>query len=238
MAETGLHIEQIKLNHYKNYDFSAFEFCSRLNLIVGNNGKGKTNLLDAIYYSCLTKSYHTSSDQLVLNFDRDYFRIETLFSLNTDNQLLEVKYIKQDKKEIKLNKARVEKLSSFIGMFPCVIITPDDNQLILGSSEVRRKFLDSSIAQYSTDYLANLLLYNKLLTQRNALLKSFYENRSFDQHLLDVYNEKLIPCGIFIFEQRKRFLEKFIEVFKTVYHQIFEGNETVSITYISELLSQ
>ena len=229
-------IEQIKLTNYKNYTFKAFSFCEKLNFIVGNNGTGKTNLLDAIYYSCFTKSYLTSSDLMVVNFDNDFFRIETHFLFSNDNQLLEIKYLKQEKKEVFLNKAKVEKQAEFIGKFPCVIITPDDNQLILGGSEVRRKFIDGTLSQFSSKYLYNLITYNKLLVQRNALLKSFFDNRTFDKTLLEVYNEKLIECGNLIFEYRKSFLIRFLPIFNRIYHQIFDGNESIQITYDSCLL--
>ncbi len=238
MSGDSFHIQQIKLTNFKNYSFKTVDFSPKLNFIVGNNGIGKTNLLDAIYYSCLTKSYLSSSDLMVPNFSDQFFRIETHFVLNDDNQLLEVKYLKQEKKEVLLDKVKVEKQAAFIGRFPCVIITPDDNQLILGASELRRKFMDATLCQFSSAYLANLLLYNKILAQRNALLKSFFENRSFDRQLLDVYDEKLIGAGQLVFEQRKSFLAQFIPVFKEVYRQIFDGKEEISITYDSDLLNK
>ena len=237
MLRNSFHIQQIKLTNYKNYAFSAFDFCNKLNFIVGNNGIGKTNLLDAIYYSCFTKSYLTSSDLMVTNFNGDFFRIETHFSLDDDNQLLEVKYPKQEKKEVFINKAKIDKQADFIGKFPCVIITPDDNQLILGGSEIRRKFIDGTLSQFSSEYLHKLITYNKILVQRNALLKSFYEQRTFDKTLLEAYNERLIECGNFIYKQRIDFLTKFIPVFKQVYEQIFDGNESISVTYDSCLLN-
>ena len=230
-------IEQIKLTNYKNYAFRTFDFCEKLNFIVGNNGIGKTNLLDSIYYSCFTKSYFTSSDLMVVNFENNFLRIETHFSINNDNQLLEIKYLKQGKKEVFVNKAKIEKQTEFIGKFPCVIITPDDNQLILGGSEMRRKFIDATLSQFSKEYFHNLVTYNKILAQRNALLKSFYENRTFDKTLLEVYNERLIECGNIIFKHRKSFLDQFVPLFNHYYHKIFDGNEIISITYDSCLLN-
>ena len=238
MSGNPFYIQQIKLTNYKNYGFKSIDFAEKLNFIVGNNGIGKTNLLDAIYYSCLTKSYLSSSDLMVPNFTDSFFRIETNFCLNNDNQLLEIKYLKQEKKEVFVNKAKIEKQAAFIGKFPCVIITPDDNQLILGASELRRKFMDATLCQFSAEYMSSLIVYNKILTQRNALLKSFYENRSFDKNLLEVYNEKLISAGKLIFEYRKTFLAKFIPIFKSIYKQIFDGTEEISIIYDSDLLTK
>ncbi|HRB69094.1 MAG TPA: AAA family ATPase, partial [Chitinophagales bacterium] len=188
MVISDFRIAQLVLTNYKNYTFQRFEFGTKLNFIVGNNGTGKTSLLDAIYYTCFTKSYLSSSDILNVRFTTEFFRIETHLDVNNTPHLVEVKYSKNEKKEILLDKSKLEKLADYIGKFPCVIITPDDSQLILGSSELRRKFLDASLSQYSSEYFQQLLLYNKILAQRNALLKSFYENRFFDKNLLDVYN--------------------------------------------------
>ena len=237
MAAHSFLVRQIKLTNYKNYTFQALDFGDKLNFVVGKNGVGKTSLLDAVYYSCFTKSYLTSSDLMVANLETDFFRIESNFLLNNGNQLVEIKYLKQEKKEIFVNKAKIEKQAEFIGKFPCVIITPDDNQLILGASELRRKFMDATLSQFSGEYLTNLIVYNKILAQRNALLKSFYENRNFDKTLLEIYNEQLIKCGKLVFDYRRDFLDKFIPVFKNAYQQIFEGNEEVSISYQSDLLN-
>lgn len=237
MLTTDFHIALLKLTNFKGYTYSAFEFAEKLNFIVGNNGIGKTNLLDAVYYSCLTKSY-LSADGMVPNFENNFFRIESIISFNADNQLIEIKYIKQEKKDIFVNKSKVEKQSAYIGKFPCVIITPDDNQLILGGSELRRKFIDATLCQLSEEYLTNLMHYNKILAQRNALLKSFYERNSFDKNLLEVYNQKLFTCGQYIFNQRKLFLEKFIPLVKDIYSKIFEGQEHINIIYDSCLLEK
>ncbi|MDB5228951.1 MAG: replication and repair protein recF [Bacteroidota bacterium] len=236
MPETPFYIHNIKLTNFKNFGFISLDFSENLNFITGNNGIGKTSLLDAVYYTCFTKSYLTSSDLLVPNFKDDFFRIESNIVLNTENQSIEIKYLKQEKKEVLVNKVRIDKQAEFIGKYPCVIIIPDDNQLILGGSEVRRKFIDSTLSQLSREYFTNLVIYNKILAQRNALLKSFYENRSFNKDLLDIYTQKLLECGKIIFNYRKQYLQKFVPIFQTIYQQIFKGNESISITYESELL--
>ncbi len=237
MSGAVFHITQLKLTNFKNYSFAAFEFAEKLNFIVGDNGIGKTNLLDAVYYSCLTKSY-LSPDLIVPNFENNYFRLESNILLNNDNQLVEIKYLKQEKKEVLVNKVKIEKQAEFIGKFPCVIITPDDNQLILGGSELRRKFMDASICQFSTEYLTQLVTYNKILIQRNALLKSFYEQKNFNKQLLEVYNQRLVSSGQFIYDTRKSFLEKFIPIVKNIYKKIFDGQEQINITYDSCLLDK
>lgn len=228
-------LRRIVLTHFKNYGSRAFDCSPGITFILGNNGLGKTNLLDAIYYSCFTKSYLSSSDLSVPGHGSGFFRIESHFSIGQDPYLVEIKYLKNEKKEVLLNGNKVEKLVDFIGKFPCVIIVPDDNQLILGGSEMRRKFLDATLSQLYPEYLSDLVIYNKVLAQRNALLRSFYENRSFDAALLETYDERLIRHGMPIHGQRKAFVEKLLPLFSGYYRQLFDGNEAVSITYDSAL---
>ncbi|MFN8284089.1 MAG: DNA replication and repair protein RecF [Chitinophagales bacterium] len=232
---THFFIQNIKLNNYKNYIFNDLSFSEKLNFIVGKNGLGKTNLLDSIYYTCFTKSY-VSNDALAFRFENDFFRIIAVAVKDGENQQIEIKNSKITKKEIFINSVKQEKQAEYIGKFPAVIITPDDNELITGSSENRRRFIDSTISQYSFEYLTQLMTYNKLLAQRNALLKSFAENRNFNELLLSSYTEKMIPIGNFIFEQRKQFLEIFNPVFLQTYNTIFEGNEQIQLNYESDLL--
>lgn len=236
MAIQLFQIQELKLTNYKNYAFFPFVFDTKLNFIIGKNGVGKTSLLDAIYYVSFSKSYLSSSDLWVIQYDKDFFRIEARINIGADNQLIEVKYQKQIKKEYFINKAKLEKQAHLIGKFPAVIITPDDNQLILGASELRRKFIDATLSQFSSEYLDNLLLYNKVLLQRNALLKSFYENRNFNKELLSIYNQQLIVSGTKVFHYRKDFIAKFIPIFSKIYSEIFDGNELVNIKYESDLL--
>jgi DNA replication and repair protein RecF len=235
MSLQPFRLELIKLTNFKNYGYGEFDFSPKLNFIVGNNGLGKTNLLDAIYYSCLTKSYLTSSDVLAANFSADFFRIESHFTLGHERQLVEIKYLKNERKEVWLNHGKMERQSDFIGRFPVVIITPDDNQLILGGSELRRKFMDATLCQFSGEYFINLITYNKVLSQRNALLKSFYENRTFDANLLEVYNKTLIHSGVIIHHWRKNFIAQLNPLFNLIYTQIFDGNETAAIVFESDV---
>lgn len=235
MAVKSLKIREITLTNFKNYQFHAFSFDEQLNCLVGKNGTGKTNLLDSIYYSCFTKSYTSSSDSYVTHLDSDFFRLESDISLDSENHKVEIKNQKQSKKEIWLDKSKLEKRTTYIGKFPCVIITPDDNQLLLAGSDIRRKFMDATIAQSSSAYLQQLMEYNRILLQRNAVLKSFYESRAFNKSLLLVYNEQLVQFGNSLFEDRKSFIEQFMPIFKEIYKQIFDGNELIDIRYSSDL---
>ncbi len=203
-------------------------------MIVGKNGLGKTNLLDAIYYTCFTKSY-VSNEAFTFHFENDFFRMMASVRVQDENHQIEIKNSKLTKKEIFINKVKQDKQAAYIGKFPAVIVTPDDSELISGSSELRRKFIDATISQYSYTYLVNLITYNKLLAQRNALLKSFAENRNYNEVLLDAYSEKMIPLANAIFEERKQFLVSFNPVFLQTYRSIFDGNELIKLDYESDL---
>lgn len=205
--------------------------------ICGNNGVGKTNLLDAIYYLCFTKSYFTRSDQQNICKGSTGFRIEGLFHKDETGPLKAVCILRETgKKEFSLNDELYEKFSHHIGKFPCVIIAPDDVQIITGGSEERRRFLDALLSQLDPGYLQNLIEYNKILQQRNSFLKSLTDNRIQDKSLLDIYNGQLIRPGTYVFEQRKSFLTHLLPLVKEFYSQIAGITEPVELTFESRLL--
>ncbi len=161
------------------------------------NGKGKTNLLDAIHYLCFTKSYFSKTDALNVQFGADGFRIEANLAQNNSAELknntkLVLIFRGTGKKEIMMNDISYEKFSSHIGKFPCVMIAPDDIELIIGASEERRKFIDTVISQMDAEYLQHLITYTKVLQQRNSLLKQFAENGNINNSLLEVLDDQLL----------------------------------------------
>lgn len=231
-----LKVKHITLNHFKNYTTQSFDVAANFIGIVGNNGKGKTNLIDAIYYSCIGKSYFTAHDALNFKFDSDFFRIATHFSIGSLEKHIVIKNAKQSKKEFIIDDIVVEKQSELVGQFPIVFIAPDDVQLILAGSEQRRKFFDASYCQTDLNYLRLLLQYNKLLQNRNALLKQFALNKKQNLSLLATYDERLAPLADKIFEYRQHHAPNFKEAVNEIYHAIFNGNEDINITYDSALL--
>jgi DNA replication and repair protein RecF len=237
-----LHLNKIILTQFKNYPSSVFEFKQRVTGICGFNGKGKTNLLDAIYYLCFTKSYFSKSDLLNVQFDADGFRLEG----NLTQTLSKGEGLKEDfnvvsifrgagKKEVLVNDVAYEKFSSHIGKFPCVMVAPDDIEMITGGSEQRRRFIDTVLSQMDANYLQQLILYNKVLLQRNSLLKSFADLKNRDMQLLQVLDSQLVQPGNEIYKKRKQFLEKLIPLAKDFYHQIADNNETIDLNYESQL---
>ena len=215
-----LHLNDISLVQFKNYDRNAFQFSERIVGICGNNGVGKTNLLDAIYYLCFTKSYFTKSDQQNVHKGSSGFRIEGHFEKEGTPAEIVCIFRENGKKEFLADSEPYEKFSLHIGHFPCVIIAPDDVQIITGGSEERRRFLDALLSQLDPVYLQSLIEYNKVLQQRNGFLRSLTDRRPADMELLDVYDTPLARPGAWLFEQRRSFLERLLPLVKQHYLEI------------------
>jgi DNA replication and repair protein RecF len=231
-----LRIKNISPFQFKNYKQASFSFTERIIGICGSNGIGKTNLLDAIYYLCFTKSYFSKSDQLNVNNGSAGFRIEGKFELDGKEQQVVCILRETGKKEFSVNEELYEKFSAHIGKFPCVIITPDDVQIIMDGSEERRRFIDTLLCQLDEKYLQQLINYNKILQQRNSLLKSLAENKNRNNNLLEVYDEQLIKPGDYIFYHRKKFLKNLLPLIKKLYTEIAGREEPIELIYNSQLL--
>jgi DNA replication and repair protein RecF len=228
-------INKISLTQFKNYQLTNFYFTERVIGICGLNGKGKTNLLDAIYYCCFTKSYFTKIDGLNAQFDTDGFRIEAGIKKAEKTDEIVCIFRGAGKKEILLNGTAYSKLSEHIGKFPAAMIAPDDVSLITDGSEERRRFMDTVLSQMDATYLQQLVIYNRVLLQRNSMLKSFAEQGKTDWKLLEVLDEQLIKPGEFIFAKRKIFTEALIPLVQKFYHRIADNNETITLQYDSRL---
>ena len=230
-----MHIEEISILNYKNINEARFGFSPKLNCFIGNNGAGKTNLLDAIYYLSFCKSFFNSIDQLNINHNESFFMLNGNYKRLDSDEVIAVGLKKGQKKQVKRNSKIYKKLVEHIGLLPLVMITPSDVNLILGGSDERRKFMDGVISQYNQNYLNDLLKYNRALLQRNNLLKQFASQRYFDAELLSVWDIQLVEYGNRIHEQRTKFVEKLIPVFQHYYSFISQGNEKVSLVHQSSL---
>jgi DNA replication and repair protein RecF len=228
-------LKNLSLINYKNFESQDFEFDTKINCIVGSNGIGKTNVLDAIYHLSLGKSYFNPVATQNIRHGQDFFVIDGTFDHKERNEKIVCSFKKGAKKMIKRNGKAYDRLSDHVGVLPVVIISPADRDLIIEGSETRRKFIDGVISQSDKHYLQNLIKYNKVLSQRNSLLKYFAVNQTFDGTTLSVYNEQLAEYGTPIFEKRKAFIETFIPIFKTQYTVISGDSEEVSLTYDSKL---
>lgn len=231
-----LFLNSISLLQFKNYANRSFDFSERIVGICGNNGVGKTNLLDAIHYLCFTKSYFARTDINTTQQGKSGFRLEGNFEVQDKPEKAVCILRETGKKDFSVNDQPYDKFSQHIGRYPCVVIAPDDALLITGASEERRKFLDSLLAQLDAEYLQHLITYTKVLQQRNSLLKAFAESGNRNFALLDVLDQQLVKPGDYIFDKRKEFLISFLPVVKHLYLDIAKQQEDISLLYESELL--
>ena len=237
----SMFVKNLKIINFKNHPEKTFDFSSDINCFVGNNGSGKTNILDALHYISMGKSFLGVSDFQNIktseteNKSEDFFSIESEIVGEEKNDIIKILLQKESKKLIKKNEKTYDRMADHIGFLPSVIISPYDANLISDGGESRRKFLDSMISQTDSEYLFSLIQYQKTLQQRNALLKYFQKNRTFDLDSLEIYNEPLNKFGIQIFEKRQRFIASILPTIQHFYKIISKGNETVIVTYESDL---
>ncbi|MCL1867622.1 MAG: DNA replication/repair protein RecF [Paludibacter sp.] len=223
-------LKTISILNYKNIDEANLIFSQKINCFIGNNGMGKTNLLDAIYYLSFCKSHFNSIDNQNIKHESDFFMLNGKYVFSDAETEISCAVKRRQRKIFKCNKKEYEKLSDHIGLLPAVLISPDDIALIAEGSDERRKFVDGVISQYNKQYLNKLLAYNNELSQRNSLLK----NEKIDETLLDVLEEQMAENGNYIFSERKKFLKKFIPVFQEFYNKISVENEQVALNYTSQ----
>lgn len=230
-----MQLKSLSILNFKNHLDGNFTFELPLVCFVGDNGVGKTNLLDAIHYLSFCKSYFNSIDSQNINDSQDFFVIQGNFETEDKAYEIYCGVKRGDKKRFKLNKKDYKKLSDHIGKFPSVMVSPYDRDLIGEGSDVRRKFIDSIISQLDKEYLQNLINYNKLLLQRNALLKNMAEINKLSTENLEIWNIQLAEVGTFIRKKRIEFLNEFSSLFNEYYALISGNSEQVEVAYIDSL---
>jgi len=230
-----MHLKTISLVNFKNYEQVDIPLSEKINCFVGENGVGKTNLLDAVHYLSLCKSNLNPIDSQNIRYDQEFLVVQGLFDRKGKEENIYCGIRKQKKKQFKRNQKEYTKLSEHIGLIPLVMISPADAILINGGSEERRKFMNGVIAQYSRVYLDNLIQYNRALTQRNKLLKDFAFSRNFDPGMLELWDEQLIRYGEPIYEERIRFVNELLPVFNAFHSHVSGDREQVSLSYQAQL---
>lgn len=228
-------IRRLHLTNFKNHSEKSFDFSAQINCFTGNNGVGKTNILDALHYLSVGKSFLGNSDLLNIRAGEDFFTIEGLVQNDDKEDIIKIIQQKDTKKIIRKNDKNYDRMADHIGYLPSVTISPYDSNLISDSGESRRRFLDAMISQTDTDYLYHLIQYQKTLHQRNALLKYFAKNRTFDFESLEIYNHPITTFGTEIFNKRKEFVARLNPVVQHFYDIISGGNEAVMVQYASHL---
>ncbi len=230
-----MYLKHISLINFKNYDEAELSFSEGANAFSGDNGAGKTNLLDAIHYLALCKSYFNPIDSQQIKQEKDLFMIQGIFDKNGNEETVACGVKRNQKKQFKRNKKEYQRLADHIGLFPLVMISPNDIALILEGSEERRKFIDNVISQTDSRYLDELIVYNKNLLNRNSLLKKIAETGKYDPYLLEIFDEQLVSSGKIIFEKRTAFMERFAPIFNQHYSYLTDDAELVELVYDSPL---
>src|SRR5258708_5598259 len=231
-----MYLQQLSLLNLKNYTEAELFFKPGVNAFAGNNGAGKTNLLDAIHYLALCKSYFNPIDSQQIKHGTDFFIINGTFNKNGTKEAIACGVKRNQKKQFKRNKKDYQRLADHIGLFPLVMVSPYDISIIIEGSEERRKFIDNVISQTDNRYLDELITYNKVLTNRNSLLKLIADTGRYDPNLMEVLDEQLTISGNRIFEKRKAFMESFTEIFNKHYRFLSDDAEQVELIYESQLL--
>jgi DNA replication and repair protein RecF len=230
-----MHLEHLHLINFKNYEEAEIALSKGVNCFVGNNGAGKTNILDAVHYLSICKSYMNVVDRQNIRFEQPFFSIQGNWVKDDQQVAIHCAVKLGSKKIFRRNKKEYEKLADHIGQFPAVMISPYDRDLISEGSELRRKWMDGIIAQFDRKYLESIQKYNKVLAQRNALLKNMAEHRLFDRESIEVWNHQMSFLGHEIYEKRQEFLHEFIPVFQKHYNAIGHEVEEVELQYKSQL---
>lgn len=225
-----MHIEQLKLNNYRNYDELTINFDHKINVIIGENAQGKTNLMEAIYVLAFTKSYRTPREKELIKWDKEYAKMEARVTKRNQTFPLEIVLTNKGKKA-KLNRLEQKRLSDYIGSLNVVMFAPEDLTLVKGSPQIRRRFIDMELGQIQPSYIYHLGQYQKILKQRNHLLKQLQRKQTIDQVMLQVLTEQLSIHAATLLERRFVFLELLRSLATPIHSQISRGLENLKIRY-------
>ncbi len=232
-----MHFTALQLTQFRNYTYLKADFSAGINALTGNNGAGKTNVLEAIHYLSMTRGFQRRGETYALQEGSPYFTIDSTLQEGENSVRIQCSYMPPKGKSILIDRQALRKMSDHIGRIPIIIVLPNDTQLIHGGPSARRKFMDAFISQYDRNYLQSLLRYEKALDQRNALLSLFAERRNWDEEQLELWDQQLIPAGQTIHQARVSFLEKFIPLFTKYFQLIVSKNETPQIVLDSLFVS-
>ena len=228
-------LKKISLVNFRNYSQISIDFDKKINIFIGNNAQGKTNIIESIFLCSIGKSFRTNKEKELIKFNEEKTSVEINYEKSDRTGKIKIEI--GDKKQVYLNGIKIKKLSELLGNINVVIFTPDDINILKGGPQNRRKFLDIMISQLRPNYMHILSLYNKTLEQRNNYLKQIKTEKK-DENLLEIWDEKLIDYGIKIYEYRKEFLEKIKNKIKNIHQGITNGKEEIEIEYISDAVTR
>jgi len=228
-------LKHLSVVNYKNIAQEDIDFADGINCLCGDNGMGKTNIIDIIYYLSMCKSYFNTADSQNICYDRDFFIIQGQYFQENKKEDVYCGFKRGKSKQFKCNKKEYEKLIDHIGLIPVVMISPADSMLITEGSEERRKYMNGVISQYDKTYLQETVSYGRLLKQRNIYLKNVSFSGKVDADMMDVMDDQLVELGESIYKKRVDFINKLLPVFDSYYKRISGGIEQVGLVYNSQL---
>ena len=226
-----MYIKRLQMLNYRNYKSLNITLGKNVNVFMGDNAQGKTNILEAIYYCAFAKSHRTSKDRELINWNSDSAYVSLLVGQDRLDKNIDINILKDGKKAIKINKIKVSKIGELFGNFNVVMFSPEDLKIIKDSPGVRRKFIDMELCQLNSKYYYNLVQYNKVLNERNVVLK----NRKLDSEILDIYDIQLANFGYHIIIERLKYINKLNFYGKDIHKDISSGKENVEFKYISTI---
>ena len=223
-------IKSIELSDYRNYDHLSLEFSPGTNILYGDNAQGKTNILEAIYVSATTKSHKGSKDRDIINFDQEEAHIRTAIEKENVDTRIDMHLRKNKSKGLAIDGQRVKKAADLIGLCNVVFFSPEDLGIIKNGPSERRRFVDMELCQLDSFYFYNLSNYNKIVDQRNTLLKDMYFNPQL-RETLNIWDMQLVSYGSKIIERRKLFVEQLNEIIEGIHFSLSGGREKIKIVY-------
>lgn len=227
-----MYVKKLQLLNYRNYEELNIELSKGINIFVGDNAQGKTNILESIYYSSIGKSHRTNRDRELINWDKEEAYIKLHVSKERLDKNIEIKIFKDGKKGVRINSIKVNKISELIGVFNSVMFAPEDLKIVKESPGYRRKFLDIELCKLSSRYYFNLVQYNKVLDERNILLKKWGVDIS---SMIDIYDEQLSKFGAFLIKERYKYINKLNDIGKIIHKRITSENEEINFKYITSV---
>lgn len=224
-------IKRLQMLNYRNYNALDIELCPNVNVFMGDNAQGKTNILEAIYYCAFAKSNRTSKDKELINWNGEHAFISVDVGRERLDKRIDISILKDGKKSIRINKIKIKKIGELFGNFNVVMFSPEDLRIIKDSPGVRRKFIDMELCQLNPKYYYNLVQYNKVLNERNILLR----NRNTSSEMLEIYDMQLVEFGYNIIRDRIKYIESLNKYAEKIHSDITSGKEKINFKYISTI---
>ncbi len=227
-----MYIKYLQLINFRNYKELNIELNKNINIFIGDNAQGKTNILESIYYCSIGKSPRTNKDKELINWNGKEAYIKLYVSRERLDKKIEIKIFKEGKKGLNINSIKVNKISELMGVFNVVMFSPEDLKIIKESPSYRRKFLDMELCKLDKKYYFNLVQYNKVLNERNTILKKWSKQ---DLNILQVYDEQLSKYGSFIIKTRDKYVRKLNEKGRIIHKDITSGSENIEFNYVNSV---